>query len=368
MGFGVLGNRLGKAAILLTVAGVVGATGYLAGNGAAAPQPAVEKLPPVDLSPQVITARIGSVVSRLVLDATIAAEPAVPARPEKSGTVTKVFHKAGKYVNAGEAVLEFRYLPEATAPAGPKAGSKAGPKAPKAQLLYLRATVSGRLADLSAHVGGQVSPESDAFTVDRGRYRAVATVDAKNVYKLYNKPKGIKLQIDHGPAPFTCPLIAYGAGAGSKAQSDKNSGAGMEGGGGEGGDGGTDVQVTCRIPSYRKVFAGLPGKMSVLTDQAAKVVVVPLSAVLGQTGTGYVTVVGKNGRQEPRKVKLGLNDGSQVEIKEGLEAQEKILDRPPEDPAFAGPNSGGGSGGGSEGDGGFTKGPGGEIMPMPAAS
>ena len=137
---------------------------------------------------------------------------------------------------------------------------------------------------------------------------------------------------------FSCPLIAYGAGVGTKAQPDKNQ-EGMGGGGG-GDTGGAEVEVTCKIPSHRKVFAGLPGKMSVLTDQAAKVVVVPLSAVLGQTGNGAVTVVGKDNKHEIRKVKLGLNDGTQVEIKEGLEAGEKILDRAPEDPAFSGPGQG----------------------------
>jgi hypothetical protein len=296
----------------------------------------VEKLPEVDLSPHVIKARTGTVVSRLVLDATIAAEPAVPVRPEKSGTVTKVYFKAGQYVNDGEAVLEFKYTPEQVVPTNPKAK----PKVPKPQTLYLRATVSGKVADLVAHVGSQVTPEADVFAVDRGRFRAVAKVDSKNVYKLYNKPKSIKMKIDHGPAPFSCPLIAYGAGVGTKAQPDKNQ-DGVGGGGGGGEAGGTEVEVTCRIPSHRKVFAGLPGKMSVLTDQAAKVVVVPLSAVLGQTGNGMVTVVGKGNKPELRKVKLGLNDGSQIEIKEGLEAGEQILDRAPEDPAFSGPGQGG---------------------------
>jgi macrolide-specific efflux system membrane fusion protein len=333
MGFGVLGNRLGKAAILLAVVSVVGATGYLAGNGAASPKPVVEKLPEVDLSPRVIKARTGTVVSRLVLDATIAAEPAVPVRPEKSGTVTKIYFKAGQYVNDGEAVLEFKYTPEPVVPTNPKAK----PKVPKPQTLSLRATVSGKVADLAARIGGQVSPEADAFAVDRGRYRAVAKVDSKNVYKLYNKPKSIKMKIDHGPAPFSCPLIAYGAGVGTKAQPDKN----QEGMGGGGETGGAEVEVTCKIPKHRKVFAGLPGKMSVLTAQASKVVVVPLSAVLGQTGNGAVTVVSKDGKKEVRKVKLGLNDGKQVEIKDGLDAGEDILDRAPEDPAFAGPGQGG---------------------------
>src|SRR5690242_10961270 len=109
MGLGIWGNRAGKAGILLAVAGVVGATGYLAGHGAAAPKPVVEKLPEPNLAPRVLTVKEGSITSRLVLDATIAAEPAVPVLPEKSGTVTKVLAKVGQYVGKGEAVVEFKY-------------------------------------------------------------------------------------------------------------------------------------------------------------------------------------------------------------------------------------------------------------------
>ncbi|GAA3220055.1 hypothetical protein [Actinocorallia longicatena] len=326
MGLGIWGNRAGKAVILLAVAGVVGATGYLAGHGAAAPRPVVESLPEPDFAPRVITVKNGSITSRLVLDATIAAEPAVPVLPEKDGTVTKVFAKAGQYVGRGEAVVQFTYTPEAVVPADPKKK----PKTPKPQTLYLRATATGKVTDLNAHVGSSVSAGEAAFSVDVGRFRAVATVESKNVYKLYNEPESIKLKIDHGPAPFRCALIDYGAGVGGKAD-DENGKKGMDGG-----ESGTEVQVTCRIPRAKRVFAGLPAKMSILTDRSSRVPVVPLSAVLGQSGTGFVTVV-DGGKQERRRVELGLNDGSMVEIRDGLEVGEKILDRAPEDTAFAGP-------------------------------
>ncbi|GAB2811617.1 HlyD family efflux transporter periplasmic adaptor subunit [Actinocorallia aurea] len=308
---GIWLNRAGKAAILLTVAGVVGATGYLAGNGAAAPEPVAEKLPEPDFEPRVIKVGEGTIVSRLVLDATVQADPAVGVRPEKGGEVTAVHVKSGDKVTKGQTLLTFKYRP-------PQADPKKKP--PKAQTLYLTASAAGEIKSVNAHVGTPVSPGEPAFTIDRGLFRAVAAVESKNVYKLYNKPESIKLQIDHGPAPFACRLLDYGAGSG-------------------GAEGGAEVKVTCRIPLGKRVFAGLPGKMSILTDKAADVPVVPLSAVLGQSGTGYVTVV-VDGKRERRKVKLGLNDGKQVEIRDGLEVGERILDRAPEDAAFSGPDDG----------------------------
>ncbi len=310
MELGIWGNRAGKAAILLAVAGVVFGTGYLANNGAAAPRPVAERLPAPKFEPRVIEVRKGTVLSRLVLKATVAADPAVPARPEKAGTVTKVLAKRGQYVNKGEAVVAFEHLPEQSAPAKP--GTK--PKPVKPVTLYLTAPVAGKVSEVTAHVGSQVVPGEAAFSVDRGRFRAVAEVDAKNIYRLYNKPRGIKLKIDHGPAPFHCPLISYGAG-GEEAK----------------------VQVVCRIPASERVFPGLPAEMSVLTDQAKGVPVVPLSAVLGKADSGKVAVVDESGARSVREVELGLNDGSKVEILSGLKVGEKILEVAPEDAAFSGP-------------------------------
>ncbi|MEO3787839.1 hypothetical protein ABGB12_31315 [Actinocorallia sp. B10E7] len=311
MALGIWGNRAGKATILLSVAAVVFGTGYLANNGAAAPAPAAEPVPVPDLEPKVIKVAEGTIVSRLVLKATVEADPPTQARPEKPGTVVQVLAKNGRRVNKGETVVVFEYTPEPKAPTKPDAE----PKPVKPVKVYLTAPAAGKVKDMQAHVGSQVSPGEAAFSVDRGRFRAVAAVETKDIYRLYNKPRGIKLKIDHGPAPFSCPLISYGAGGGEKAE----------------------VQVVCRVPESRKVFPGLPAEMSVLTDQAKNVPVVPLAAVLGQADSGWVTVVDESGARSRREVELGLNDGEKVEIKSGLEAGEKILDLAPGDEAFSGP-------------------------------
>ncbi|WP_157964078.1 efflux RND transporter periplasmic adaptor subunit [Actinocorallia populi] len=311
MALGIWGNRAGKAGILLAVGAVIFGTGYLANNGAAAPEPVAEKVPVPDLAPKTIKVAEGTIVARLVLKATVNADPAAPARPEKAGTVTRVLVKKGQRVNKGEAVVAFEHTPEPKAPAKP--GTE--PKPVKPVTLYLAAPATGRVQEIQAHVGSSVSPGEVAFSVDRGRFRAVAEVETKDIYRLYNKPRSVRLQIDHGPAPFACPLISYGAGGGEEGK----------------------VEISCRIPESRKVFPGLPAEMSVLTDQAKNVPVVPLAAVLGKAETGWVTVVGESGERTRREVELGLNDGKRIEIKSGLEVGEKILDLAPEDAAFAGP-------------------------------
>jgi hypothetical protein len=87
-------------------------------------------------------------------------------------------------------------------------------------------------------------------------------------------------------------------------------------------------------------------------------VIIPLSAVLGQADKGQVTVVSDDGKREVRTVKLGINDGTKVQVIDGLQAGEKILDRAPEDPAFTGPPKQSG-----DGPGGMNGGPIKEVVP-----
>lgn len=347
----VWGNRLGKTAIIGVVVAAVGGTGWLAGHGAASPPPPREDLPVADLSPQVITVAEGSIVSRLTVDAAVEADPPIEVRTRTGGSVVKIYRRTGQKVAKGVPILAIRSVPgdsAATTPPGggttpekPKAGSK-----PVIRTIY--AGSAGRIAALQAPMGKQVEPGETVASIDRRRFRAVGSIAAKDVYRLYKRPKSIKLAIDHGPAPFTCKLIDYGAGAAGGAGSNAAGGDDSEGPDG-GGDGSAGVQISCRVPASQRVFSGVQAKMSITTDAVVNAVVIPLGAVLGQADTGRVTVVTEDGRREVRTVKLGLNDGSKVEVVKGLEAGDQILDRAPDDAAFSGPPESGRGGEGPEG-------------------
>ena len=53
--------------------------------------------------------------------------------------------------------------------------------------------------------------------------------------------------------------------------------------------------------------------------------VVPVTAVQGSVQQGNVWVVGADGAQEERAVVLGLTDGDQVEVREGLAEGDQVL-------------------------------------------
>ncbi|GAA1527007.1 hypothetical protein GCM10009678_05700 [Actinomadura kijaniata] len=318
------GNRLAKAGILVAVLGVVGGTGYLAGTGGATPPVPMDPLPAADLSPKTITVGTGTIVSRLNVDAVVRADPPVPVKATRSGTVAAVHRRDGQLVGRGESLLSIKV-----------------PGKGKDKTVAVLAPVAGRVSGLAATVGQEITPAEPVAQLDQRRFQAVATIDAKEVYRLYNRPKEIKLAIDHGPEPFRCRLLAYGAGASSKPTAPQGQGGpqqppapGTGDGDGGGGGGGENVEVTCRIPAHQRVFAGIRAKMAITTDRVDDAVVVPLSAVLGQASKGRVTVVGEDGSRQTRKVELGVNDGKQVEIVSGLKEGDRILDRAPDDAAF----------------------------------
>ncbi|MFC6506872.1 secretion protein HlyD [Promicromonospora citrea] len=88
--------------------------------------------------------------------------------------------------------------------------------------------------------------------------------------------------------------------------------------------------VRCAVPRKIKAFAGLGAEIEITNGSAKDVVVVPISAVLGTSQTGRVWVVPEEGAEpEPRDVSLGLTDGLQVEVTQGLEAGEQILEFTP---------------------------------------
>ena len=104
------------------------------------------------------------------------------------------------------------------------------------------------------------------------------------------------------------------------------------------------MEVRCAVPAEQKVFPGLPVTIGVDAGSASGVLLVPVTAVEGSTSKGNVWVVTDpdNPQQaEKREVTLGINDGLNIEVTEGLtEGEEILLFVPGKDAARTGePNS-----------------------------
>lgn len=71
----------------------------------------------------------------------------------------------------------------------------------------------------------------------------------------------------------------------------------------------------------------MTAKVSIVLAKASKVIAVPLAAVIPgrPVGSAVVRVVTEKGEEQRRAIKTGLDDGSMIEVKEGLAVGDKVV-------------------------------------------
>lgn len=91
--------------------------------------------------------------------------------------------------------------------------------------------------------------------------------------------------------------------------------------------GSTTVEVWLRIQNQAGKFkAGTPVGTSITGRTVAKAVKVPLSALLtAADGSKSVMVIGPDGAAHKKAVQLGISDGEDVEITQGLDGSENVI-------------------------------------------
>mgnify|MGYP001489627621 CR=1 FL=1 len=333
------------AAVAVVLVGGAGGAWALWGGGSPPPGEAAEGGELAESS--AVPVQVGDITDTVVLDAVVQEDPAKEVVAKRGGTVTRVWVGEGQEVRQGAPVATVRAPADAPADGGGEDAE--GGDEPGTQEVNLTAPVGGKvtgLGDLEA--GDPVEPGAAVASISGGRYRAVAEIPPNDLYRFYDDPEEITLKIDKGPPAETCELMSLGA---KDSSSDTGSDEGEEGpddfmppeadsGGGE-----ATAQLTCRVPDDMKVFAGVTGKVSVTTGSSKGALLVPATAVRGGTEEGQVVVVGADGAEEERDVALGITDGEMIEVTEGLEEDEQVLDPVPLSEGFDVP-------GGRDGDGG----------------
>jgi HlyD family secretion protein len=91
--------------------------------------------------------------------------------------------------------------------------------------------------------------------------------------------------------------------------------------------GSTTVEVWLRLENHDGAYrAGTPVRALISGRTTPEAVTVPISAVLtDQDGSKYVMLVGSDGVAHKKAVQLGINDGSAVEITQGLTGSETVI-------------------------------------------
>lgn len=271
------------------------------------------------VEPQVAVA-LGTITNDVTLPGTINADPAVPVKAIAAGAVDEVFVAAGQAVTAGDKLYDIRVETPRDPVESTDAAGNVMVTQPKPAISFEKvlAPANGVLSSLSVIPGQSVAIGDTTGQVAPPTFSVSGSLGAEQRYRLVTQPTEASVAITNGPAPFTCTGLSITtplAGADS-------GGTGGTGGAGDGaatgGIGGTGTTVRCAIPPEVIVFPGLAAQITIAGGKAENVLVVSTTAVKGSTETGVVWFLLPDGSTEERPVTLGMNDGINVQIIDGL--------------------------------------------------
>ncbi len=248
------------------------------------------------VEPQVAVT-LGTIQNDVTLQGTVSADAAVPIKATLAGEVRKVLVTAGQHVDAGTEILTLR----AEVPS-------ADGLTTTVKNATVTAPVAGTLSSLTALVGQVFSVGDSVGQIAPPTFHVSGALAAEQLYRLTVAPTEAQVIITGGPAPFTCTGLTITTPLEGSA---------------EGAPAGPTV--SCVVPGDITVFPGLTAQIVIAGGVAENVLIVPTTAVEGIAESGNVYFVLPDGSTEVRPVTLGLNDGYNVEIKEGLAEGDMIL-------------------------------------------
>jgi multidrug efflux pump subunit AcrA (membrane-fusion protein) len=283
----------------------------------------------------------GTVANTVSVTGTVVADSAVPLKATAAGTVRKLLVAAGSMVTAGQAVFEIRYEEERDPVVGTDADGNptSTPRPPLVKTATVPAPAAGKLSTLDVLVDQVVAVGDKVGSISPGTLSVTATLSQADQFRLLAPPGTAEVEVQGGPAPFTCTGLTLGAAPTDTGSTPDGGGVAQDPSAGAGG--GTTAR--CQVPSGVAVFPGMGATVRVEAGLAENVLVVPVTAVQGSVQEGNVWVVGADGAQEERVVTIGLTDGEQVEVREGLSEGEQVLQFVPvpddtvQDPMTGGP-------------------------------
>ncbi|MGY4643278.1 secretion protein HlyD [Cellulomonas sp. URHB0016] len=292
----------------------------IAFNGASVETSDTSLLPSGQLVEPTVTVATGTVTNAVTVQAAVVADPAVVVRATLAGSVSKLLAADGAVLEVGAPILQIRQETpqDPVITTDPETGEqRSTEQPPKVVVQTVKARVAGTLTmptlkDQLVSVGDQVG------TISPGTLSVSGTLTADQQYRLIGAPSQATVTLNGGPAPFDCTGLRIGAAASPPQQSDQNADAAPQ----------TPPSgtVSCAVPAGVTAFAGLGATLAVTNGTAADAIVVPVTAVQGTAQKGNVWVVSPDGTNAKREVGLGLTDGDNVQITEGLAAGDEILE------------------------------------------
>lgn len=166
---------------------------------------------------------------------------------------------------------------------------------------------SGRIVETFYPTGAGVVANAPVASASYVGFGVLAGIPIDLLYRVYSTPLIATVSVTGGPAGKTCALFP------SAGELDPPKGS---------------VSVVCTLGTDAAVVAGLSAKLGIETANRQGVLAVPVTAVLGSSRQGRVTVV-RDSERIVTEVKLGVSDGSYIEIVSGLAEGDEILAHAP---------------------------------------
>jgi len=247
-----------------------------------------------------------TVTNDVTLTGTVAADEAVALPATLNGVVTEVLVGVGSQVTAGQPIVTVKGQ-----------GIRADGRSYNATEQVL-APVAGVISSLPTLRGSSTSIGQSIGNLAPTTFHVTGSIPPEQLYRLSQRPSEAQVTVTGGPAPFTCTAVQI---------ITPLEGADPVGGGASG------PTLRCAVPGDVTVFAGLSASITLAGGVAEDVLVVPNSAVMGRSGSGVVYLVQPDGSTTEQTISLGITDGTQVEVTDGLSEGDEILQFVPGAPA-----------------------------------
>lgn len=288
--------------------------GWLA-FGRADPATDTRATPSIDLTTPEVTVTRATVENLVTLQGAVSADPAVPVKATAAGQVSRLWVAIGNRIEQGAPVLDIVSEIPAAVPADPGAATPP----PTRRITTVRAVVAGAVTTLDVLADQQVAVGDTVASVSPGTLTVTASLSQDQQFRLLTAPTVALVTVPGGPAPFDCAEIRIGQPPADAAPAAPDPYA-------NGPPAPATGALTCRVPPGPTVFAGMSATVAVQAGIATDVLVLPVTAVAGSIQTGTVWSPEPDGTSTERPVTLGLTDGQQVEILDGLAEGERVLE------------------------------------------
>ncbi|MGI9823420.1 biotin/lipoyl-binding protein [Agromyces sp. Marseille-Q5079] len=276
--------------------------------------------------PQVQVAR-ASIRNDVVLAGSVSPDPAVTIKATANGTVDEVFVTPGQVVGEGDVLFDIKVVdePVETTTVGPDGVPIVSLAQPGHHFEKVLAPISGVLTGFEVLSEQPMAVGQAAGRVAPPSFQVTAPLSPEQQYRLTQMPAEAEVVIAGGPAPFACTGLTISA-TDAAATGDADPAADTAGAG-------AGATVRCSVPAEVKVFSGLTAEVTIAAGSADDVLSVPTTAVEGGAETGVVWLVGEDGEGAEHPVTLGLTDGMNVQIVDGLAEGDAVLQFVPGAPA-----------------------------------